>query len=144
MRMTIILLCVLVLATGCSTPPDLRGPWRVDIPACKAYYKSVNWPHQIEELWWQQVSHNRLEFSGHAMLQKYPMFVEGSTNPLSPVEATKVPFTLNSASNGVYKLTYFSDIDEREMRMTLIVTDNRMEQRSSHEGVTIKYFWKRD
>ena len=143
MRMTIILFSVLVLATGCSTPPDLRGTWRLDIPACKAYYKSVNWP-PIEELWWQRLSHSRLEFSGHAMLEKNPMFVDGSaTPPLSPLEATKVSFTLNSASNGVYKLTCFSDLHEREMHMTLIVTDNRMEQRYSHEGVTIKYFWKR-
>ena len=144
MKKTIMLLCLPAIVTGCATPRDLRGTWRLDVPACKAYYAAVEWPHRIENEWWQQVSHSRLEFSGSTMIQRKGIFAVGSTNATGVLHAEKIPFTLTSTSNGTYRLTYFHTAYGKDVEMTLVVNGDRMEQTSSPEGVTIKYFWRED
>ncbi len=144
MMKTVMLLCLLAIATGCATPRDLRGTWRLDVPASKSYYESATWPHDVDDEWWKQGALSRLRFSGSTIIMKAGVFAAGDTNDPGVLHVERVPFTLNYARNGVYELTFFSEAYGEDVAMTLRVTGDHMEQTTSHDGIPMKYFWRRD
>jgi hypothetical protein len=138
------MLCLATILAGCTTPRDLRGTWRLDVEKSKEYYASVNWPHPIDEEWWQGVARLRRRFSRGNIID----FTPGSRISPRSLGVTFTEFSVVSSSNGTYHLdcTRHCGDQQHEYDAIFTVDHDRLEevQPLATTGVVVKLFYEKE